>query len=198
MMRGFLEDPAFAGGRLSRLAAAPATIEVDVVTRDSLSSKHLIAIAAPPTRILNAFFDPAALSVWWQAARSVTVPRGWDLRGRVGATEFRDDVLGRSVGFHGTVMDHKPGREFVANAYWLPPEEPIGRWAPKCPASFSLSERVEGPPEPRRKTPIHRCAHARQFAPCHSKRIRRGRRWRRYYSDRLADALESLKRYMEK
>ena len=80
-----------------------------------------------------AFFDPAALAVWWQAARSVTVPRvlgayavEWE------PTEFKDEMLGRLGGtFHGTVMDYKADREFfVAEAFWLPPDgNPIGPMA---------------------------------------------------------------------
>ena len=55
-----------------------------------------IVIAAPPNRILKAFFEPDALSAWWQVEHAVTTPRmlgpyaiEWP------PTEFRDDVLGR-------------------------------------------------------------------------------------------------------
>ena len=47
-------------------------------------------------------------------------------------TTYRDDLLGPLGGvFHGTVVDVKPGREFlVADAYWVPPEgDPIGPMA---------------------------------------------------------------------
>lgn len=93
---------------------------------------HVI-VQAPPERVLDAFFEPRDLARWWQAIRSVTVPRPlgtyaveWE------STDFRDEVLGRLGGaFHGTVMDYRPGREFfVADAYWTPPDrEPIGPMA---------------------------------------------------------------------
>ena len=68
---------------------------------------------------MGAFFDPHALAVWWQAARSVTTPRPLG----VYAIEWEpslepDEILGRLGGvFHGTVMEYLPGRElFVADA----------------------------------------------------------------------------------
>ena len=87
-------------------------------------------IAAPPGRVMKAFFDHETLHAWWQASHSVTTPRALG----VFAVEWvptieRDDLLGRLGGvFHGTVMDYKPGRElFVADAWWLPPDgDPIG------------------------------------------------------------------------
>ena len=38
------------------------------VTREpeELAFDHSILITAAPTRVLGAFFDPAALRVWWQ------------------------------------------------------------------------------------------------------------------------------------
>ncbi len=90
-------------------------------------------IVAPPQAVIDAFFDPRALSVWWQATRSLCVPRPlgsyaveWV------TTEFADEILGRLGGaLHGTVMEYKPGREFfLADAYWLPPDgDPIGPMA---------------------------------------------------------------------
>lgn len=98
--------------------------------RQAKSFEHTIAIAAPPQAVFDAFFDAAALSVWWQALRSVTtpVPLG------VFAVEWRpsewvDDKLGALGGvFHGTVVDVRAGREFtVAECWWLPPSgDPIG------------------------------------------------------------------------
>lgn len=92
-----------------------------------------IVVKATPNRILRAFFDPVSVGAWWQASRSMTVPRllgpyvvEWM------ATEFRDDLLGRLGGlFHGTIMDIDPNHGFfVANAYWLPPDgDPIGPMA---------------------------------------------------------------------
>ena len=57
---------------------------------------HSILITAAPTRVLGAFFDPAALSTWWQTVRSVTTPQPLG----VYAVEWlptaeADDVLGR-------------------------------------------------------------------------------------------------------
>jgi uncharacterized protein YndB with AHSA1/START domain len=90
-------------------------------------------VAAPPARVLAAFFEAEDLSVWWQAVRSVTMARPlapyaveWE------ATDFSDEVLGRLGGiFHGTVMDYRPNAAFfIADAYWQPPEgDPIGPMA---------------------------------------------------------------------
>lgn len=90
-------------------------------------------IAAPPGRVMRAFFDAEALNAWWQAEHAVTTPRmlgpyaiEWP------ATDFRDEVLGRLGGvFRGTVMQfHTSQGFFVADAYWLPPDgEPIGPMA---------------------------------------------------------------------
>jgi uncharacterized protein YndB with AHSA1/START domain len=92
-----------------------------------------IAIAAPPTLVMRAFFDADALGAWWSVTRSVTTPRvlgpyavEWP------PTEFRDEVLGRLGGvFRGTVMQFEAGRGFfVADAFWLPPDgDPIGPMA---------------------------------------------------------------------
>ena len=94
---------------------------------------HSLAIEAPPTRILDAFFDADALASWWHVTRSLCLPRSlgcyaveWP------TTHSADDVLGRLGGaFRGTVVEFKPGREFfVGDAYWLPPDgEPIGPMA---------------------------------------------------------------------
>lgn len=89
-----------------------------------------ILIAAPPARVLGAFFDPDALSVWWQTIRSVTSPRALG----VFAVEWPptpdvDDLLGHLGGvFYGIVMEYRPARElFVADAWWVPPDgDPIG------------------------------------------------------------------------
>jgi uncharacterized protein YndB with AHSA1/START domain len=109
----------------------------------SIQFDHSILIVAAPTRVMAAFFDPAALAAWWQAARSVTTPRAlgvyaveWD------PTQDRDDVLGRLGGvFHGTVMEYFAGRElFVADAWWLPPDgDPLG------PMSLEVSCMEDGP-----------------------------------------------------
>ncbi len=90
-----------------------------------LEFEHTIPITARPEAVLDAFFDPSALPLWWDTVRSVTTPRPlgiyaveWD------ATPFRDELLGTLGGvFYGTVMDYRPGRAFsLAGAYWLPPD----------------------------------------------------------------------------
>jgi uncharacterized protein YndB with AHSA1/START domain len=90
-------------------------------------------IHAPCGLVLRAFFDPEALSAWWQVRRSIATPRllgpyvvEWK------STEFQDDLLGRLGGvLRGTVMQYEADRGFfVADAYWLPPDgEPIGPMA---------------------------------------------------------------------
>lgn len=92
-----------------------------------------MVIIAPPQAVLDAFFDPAALSTWWEVKRSLCVPRllgsyavEWE------STEWKDPILGRLGGaLHGMVMEYKPGREFfLADAFWLPPDgAPIGPMA---------------------------------------------------------------------
>lgn len=92
-----------------------------------------ITINAMPSKVLAAFFDPAALAAWWEVSRAVCVPRPlgsyaveWE------PTQWRDELLGRLGGtFHGTVMDFQQGREFfVAELYWHPPDgEPLGPMA---------------------------------------------------------------------
>jgi uncharacterized protein YndB with AHSA1/START domain len=92
-----------------------------------------IVIAAPPNRILKAFFEADALNAWCQVKHAVTLPRvlgpyalAWPI------TEFRDDVLGRLGGvFRGVVMQFQAGHGFfVADAYFLPPDgNPIGPMA---------------------------------------------------------------------
>ncbi len=132
---------------------------------------------------MAAFFDPQALKIWWQAARSVTTPRPLG----VYAIEWEpsadpDELLGRLGGvFHGTVMEYLPGRElFVADAWWLPPDgEPLG------PMSLEVSCMMDGPACRLR---------VRQSGPGN------GKRWRRYF-DVIArgwtSSLVSLKHYME-
>ena len=94
---------------------------------------YSIEIIAPPTKILAAFFDPRALSAWWDVESVVAVPRPlgpYAVEWR--ATDVRDEVLGLLGGvYHGTVIEHRAGAGFfVADVYWLPPEgEPIGPMA---------------------------------------------------------------------
>lgn len=104
---------------------------------------HSILVRATPARVLEAFFDPAALTTWWQTTRSVTTPRPlgvyaveWD------PTLESDELLGRLGGvFYGIVMEFKAGRElFVADAWWLPPDgDPVG------PMALQVNCTTEGP-----------------------------------------------------
>lgn len=90
-------------------------------------------INAAPTRVLAAFFDPPALAVWWQVARSVTTPRPMGVYAvEWPPTTEADEILGRLGGvFGGRVMEYVPGRQmFVADAWWFPPDgDPIGPMA---------------------------------------------------------------------
>ena len=105
--------------------------------------EYSLLINAAPTRVLMAFFDPVALSAWWQVARSVTTPRAMG----VFAVEWpptadSDEVLGRLGGvFSGRVIEFLAGREaFIADAWWLPPDgDPIG------PMALEVTCRMSGP-----------------------------------------------------
>jgi uncharacterized protein YndB with AHSA1/START domain len=105
--------------------------------------EHAVLIGAAPTRVLAAFFDPHALTIWWQAVRSVTTPRPMGVYAIEWApTADADDVLGRLGGvFHGRVMEYVPGRElFVADAWWMPPDgDPIG------PMALEVTCQMSGP-----------------------------------------------------
>ena len=76
------------------------------------SFEYSLLIRSTPGRIVAAFFDPRQLTMWWQAARSVTTgkPMGvfaveWSPTGEI------DEVLGRVGGvFHGTVIDTPRGQ----------------------------------------------------------------------------------------
>lgn len=102
-----------------------------------------VLINAAPTRVLAAFFDPHALTIWWQAVRSVTTPRPVGVYAIEWApTADADDILGRLGGvFHGRVMEYLPGKElFVADAWWLPPDgDPVG------PMALEVSCQMAGP-----------------------------------------------------
>jgi uncharacterized protein YndB with AHSA1/START domain len=149
-----------------------------------MSFEHSILITAAPSRVLGAFFDPAALAVWWRAARSVTAARTlgvyaveWE------PTAEADDILGRLGGvFYGIVSDYEPGRELVVSeAWWLPPDtHPVG------PMSLQVTCAMDGPA----------CRlHVRQSGSEDSPR------WRRYYSviDRgWKLSLGTLKDYLER
>jgi uncharacterized protein YndB with AHSA1/START domain len=142
-----------------------------------------ILISAPAARVLDAFFDPAALAAWWQTTRSVTTPRPlgvyaveWERSSEV------DEVLGSLGGvFYGIVMEFKAGSElFVADAWWLPPDgDPVG------PMSFQVNCTIDGPACRLR---------VRQSG------FEDSVRWRRYYgviARNWHKSLAELKRYLE-
>jgi uncharacterized protein YndB with AHSA1/START domain len=112
-------------------------------THTATSFQYSLLISSTPKRVLAAFFEPRALAMWWQAARSVTTPKPMG----VFAVEWQpseevDEVLGRLGGvFHGTVIEYVEGAEFfVADAWWIPPEgEPVG------PMALEVTCAVEGP-----------------------------------------------------
>jgi len=154
---------------MAKTAAPAPSLDIDIV------------IAAPPARILKAFFEPEALTAWLQVSQAVTTPRvlgpyalAWP------ATEFRDDTLGRLGGvFRGTVMQYQPTHGFfVADVYFLPPDgDPIG------PMAFEVTcTSDEG------VTNVH----------VSQRGFEEGARWRRYYEvivpgwDRALRALKGL------
>ena len=111
-------------------------MHASIIIRGDVSTgefAHSLVINAPPAAVLDAFFDDEALAVWWQVTRSLCVPRPFGSYAvEWPTTEWRDDKLGRLGGvLHATVIDFKPGREFLlAEAYWLPPDgPPIGPMA---------------------------------------------------------------------
>jgi uncharacterized protein YndB with AHSA1/START domain len=144
----------------------------------------VIVIAAPPGRVLKAFFEAEALGAWWLVAHSVTSPRTlgpyvveWE------PTVDRDDLLGRLGGvLRGTVVQYTPNEGFVvADAFWLPPDgDPIG------PMAIDVTVTAEGNGTRLRVT---------------QKGFEEGDRWRRYYEVIAAGwrrALTSLKLLLEK
>ena len=157
-------------------AARPRTPGLDVA----------LMIAAPPGRILKAFFDADALGAWWEVQHSVTTPRAlgpyvieW------APTDFRDEILGRLGGvFRGTVLQFQPGQGFfVADAFWLPPDgDPIGPMA---------LEVTCGPIDQGARTRVRVTQSG----------FEESERWRRYYSviaHGWERALASLKSLLEK
>lgn len=142
-----------------------------------------IVIAASPASIIDAFFDPNALAVWWQVRRSVCIPKPlgsyaveWE------PTDWRDEVLGRLGGaFHATVMEYKPGREFfLADSWWLPPDgDPVGPMAVEATCSLQSGGTL---------------LQLRQSG------FEDSERWRRYYeviTPGWSRALHSMKSYLE-
>jgi hypothetical protein len=143
-----------------------------------------LVIIATPAAVIDAFFEPRALEAWWNAKRSLCVPRplgGYAVEWE--STEWHDDVLGRLGGtLHGTVMEYRAGREFfLADAYWLPPDgAPIGPMALEATCS---------------RHPWGAELHVRQSG------FEEGPRWRRYYeiiTPGWERALEALKQFLER
>ena len=153
------------------------------MARSLLAFEHTISITAAPDSVLAAFFDPIALSNWWDTVRSVTTPRPlgiYAIEWRV--TPFSDRLLGTLGGvFYGTVMEFHPAREFfLADAYWLPPQsDPFG------PMALEVSCRVQGP-----------ATHLR----VRQSGSDAGARWERYYdliSAGWKASLTDLRKYLE-
>jgi len=147
-----------------------------------------ILIAAPPSLVLKAFFDPAALAAWWQVVRSVTIPRAlgpYTVEWR--ATDFRDEILGRLGGvFRGTVMQFQPNEGFfVADGFWLPPDgDPIGPMALEVSCVPAGTDAASGT-----RVRVTQTGYEE------------GDRWRRYYEVIVPGwtrALESLKKFVER
>src|SRR5215831_9057731 len=95
--------------------------------------EQAISIAAPAPVVYECFFTPEALRSWWQAVRTVTTPVPFGVYAiQWATTPYRDDLLGALGGvFHGTVVDVRPGQQFlVADCWWVPPEgDPLGPMA---------------------------------------------------------------------
>lgn len=147
--------------------------------------QRAMRIRSSPTRVLNAFFDPNDLSVWWEVSRSVTLPRPlgpyavqWP------PTDFEDEILGRLGGtLHGTVMDYRAGVScFVADVYYQPPAgDPIG------PMALDIQTRPIGDG---RSTEVAIKQSAEDDGP----------RWRRYFEVMGAgwdQALDALREHLE-
>jgi uncharacterized protein YndB with AHSA1/START domain len=177
---------------------------------DPVGFDHTVVIAAPPTRVIGAFFDAGALGIWWGVARAIANPTvlgaytlEWPL------SETADDVLGPLGGtFHGTVMDYQPGRTFfVAEAYWVPPgNTPVGPMSLEvtCTTRSRLRATVDAI---RTKIPggSSDTTAADNLPDVTTLRVvQRGyeesERWRRYYEllgTSLPAALDKLKEYLE-
>jgi uncharacterized protein YndB with AHSA1/START domain len=177
---------------------------------DPVGFDHTIVIAAPPTKVVGAFFDAGALNVWWGVTRAIANPTvlgayalEWPL------SESIDDVLGPLGGtFRGTVMDYQPGRTFfLAEAYWIPPRNaPVGPMSLEvtCTTRSRLRETVDAlHAKVPGGSPDTTVADTRPDVTT-LRVVQRGyeesERWRRYYEllgTSLPAALDKLKEYLE-
>jgi hypothetical protein len=160
--------------------------------RTQIGFEHSIRIESAPARILAAFFEPVALTAWWDAAVAIATPRPLGAY----AIEWResdvvDGLLGRLGGvFHGMVIDFQPNRGFfVADAYWLPPEgDPVGPMALEV--TCTPADRPGGREAPPSATLLRVVQRGLDDSP----------RWMRYYEvtgGALPIALEKLKGFLE-
>jgi uncharacterized protein YndB with AHSA1/START domain len=171
---------------------------------------HTVAIAAPPGKVIGAFFDARALGIWWGVARAIANPTvlgaytiQWPL------SETVDSLLGPLGGtFHGTIMEYQPGRTFfLAEAYWIPPRNaPVGPMSLEvtCTTRSRLRAAMDAL---RSKVPgaDAETVPADDLPDLTTLRVvQRGyeesERWRRYYEllgTSLPAALERLKEYLE-
>ncbi len=161
-------------------------------TRNAIGFDRSIRIECTPTRVLAAFFEPAALGAWWNVTTAITTPRPLGVYAlRWYHAELVDDLIGPLGGvFHGTVIDFQAGRGFfVADAYWLPPEsDPIGPMA--MDVTCTPADRPAGRPAAPLATTLRVVQRGLDDSP----------RWVRYYEviDALwTPALEGLKEYLE-
>jgi len=185
-----------------------------MATEQPIGFDHTLTIAAPATKVLGAFFDAGALSVWWNVTRSLATPQPLGVYALEWAPAAAvDDLLGRLGGvFHGSVMDFKAGRTlFVADAYFLPPDaEPIGPMALEvtCTSRRRLTAAVDVAlaklqPRPPAAEPMIGDT-VGSPAVTSLRVVIRGyedsARWRRYYEllgVSLPAALDKLKEYLE-
>jgi hypothetical protein len=160
--------------------------------RSQIGFDHSIRIESTPTRVLAAFFEPAALAAWFDVGGAIATPRPLG----VYALEWRnsditDEVLGPLGGvFHGTVIDFQAGRGFfVADAYWLPRDgDPIGPMAMEV--TCTPANRPAGRSSASLATTLRVVQRGLDDSP----------RWMRYYDvigNRWLLAIETLKDYLE-
>src|SRR5512140_997260 len=161
-------------------------------TQSATGIDRSIRIECTPTRVLAAFFEPAALAAWWDVSTAIATPRPlgvYAVRWQDGG--IIDEVLGPLGGvFHGTVIDFQAGRGFfVADAYWLPPDgDPVGPMAMEV--TCTPADRPAGAPTAPLATTLRVVQRGLEDSP----------RWLRYYEvtgELWMPALARLKEYLE-